>query len=331
MKAPDLEKLCQFVLDDKTSTPFYGCFAAGPFERGYGHTIGNSLRRVLLSSLDGAAITSVKVTGALHEFAVLKGVKEDVAQIVLNLKKVKIKLNSCGPEFLYLKVKDPGKISAKDIKMNLNVEIMNPEQEIAHIDNGTVLEMEMEVNMGKGYVLAEELKSSKDSIGTIFLDSLFSPVIKVNYEVENTRVEQTLNYDRLVIEIWTDGSIAPKDALIKSARILRNSLVIFTGDPVEDVDEEIESNSSESSDPERRIFERSIGSMDLSIRILNSLKNAGIRTIGDLVKIEKRDVLKFSNFGASSFKELSGKLEALNLTLGMKIKNGAKKRNDKNL
>ncbi|MDR0618205.1 MAG: DNA-directed RNA polymerase subunit alpha [Endomicrobium sp.] len=320
MKAPDLEKLRRFVLDEKTSTPFYGCFTASPFERGYGHTIGNSLRRVLLSSLNGAAITSVKVTGALHEFAVIKGVKEDVAQIVLNLKKVRVKLNSDGPERLYLRVENPGKVTAKDIETNLNVEIMNPEQEIAHIDNNTVLEMEMEVNMGKGYMLAEELKSYKDSVGTILLDSLFSPVTKVNYEVENTRVEQNLNYDMLIIEVWTDGSIAPKDALIKSAKILRNSLVTFTGLPV---DEEVVVDNSKAY--EQGIFGKNVSTMVLSTRSSNILKNARIKTIGQLVKLTENEILKLHNFGKHSFEEVKGKLEKLNLTFGMEFNNGAKK------
>ncbi|MDR2067001.1 MAG: DNA-directed RNA polymerase subunit alpha [Endomicrobium sp.] len=326
MNAPDLEKLRKLVLDEKTYTPFYGCFTAGPFERGYGHTIGNSLRRVLLSSLNGAAITSVKVTGALHEFAVIKGVKEDVAQIVLNLKKVRVKLNSSdGPETLYLKATNPGKVTAKDIEMHLNVEIMNPEQEIAHIDNGTVLEMEMEVNMGKGYVLAEELKSSKDSVGTILLDSLFSPVTKVNYEVENTRVEQTLNYDRLVIEIWTDGSISPKDALIKSAKIFRNSLVTFTGDPVEDEEIVVDNSSTEQNADEEDVFGQNISTMRLSRRSSNGLLNAGIRTIGGLVQLREDEILNLRRLGQRSFEEIKGKVEALNLTFGMKIKKGAKK------
>jgi DNA-directed RNA polymerase subunit alpha len=319
MKIKDLEKLRKLVLDEKTATAFYCRLTAEPFERGYGHTIGNSLRRVLLSSIEGAAITSVKITGALHEFAVLKGVKEDVAQIVLNLKRIRVKLHSGGPERLYLKVKKAGKVTAKDIESNSSVEIMNPEQEIANIDNGTVLELEMEVSLGRGYVLAEELKSNKRSVGTILLDSLFSPVTKVNYEVENTRVEQTLNYDRLVIEIWTDGSIAPKDALIKSAKILRNSLVIFTGDSVEP--EEIE-NASESNDKvvEEGIFGQSINIMDLSTRASNSLKNAGVETIGDLVNIKKEDILNFDNFGKRSFEEIKRKLEELELTIGMGVK-----------
>lgn len=330
MKAPDLKKLHKLVLDEKTSTPFYGCFTAGPFERGYGHTIGNSLRRVLLSSLDGAAITSVKVTGALHEFAVLKGVKEDVAQIVLNLKKVRVKLNSEGPERLYLMAKNPGKVTAKDIEMNPNVEIMNPEQEIAHIDNGTVLEMEMEVSLGRGYVLAEELNSSKDSVGTILLDSLFSPVTKVNYDVENTRVEQALNYDRLVIEIWTDGSIAPKDALIKSAKILRNSLVTFTGEPVESEEVVVEDPSVKENLEEKGIFGQNISSIGLSTRASNSLKNASIETIGNLVKMKEEEILKLNNLGKRSFEEIKEKLEKLNLTFGMEIRNGVRK-NDKDL
>jgi DNA-directed RNA polymerase subunit alpha len=322
MKAPDLEKLRKIVLDEKTSTPFYGCFTAEPFERGYGHTIGNSLRRVLLSSLDGAAITSVKVTGVLHEFAVLKGVKEDVSEIVLNLKKIRVKLTTLGPERLYLMVKDPGKVTAKDIQLHPSIEIMNPEQEIAHIDNGAVLEMEMEVNMGRGYVLAEELKSSRDSVGTILLDSLFSPVTKVNYEVENTRVEQALNYDRLVIEVWTDGSISPKDALIKSAKILRNSLVTFTGEPTES--EEVVVAVKEESEEEKG-FSQNVSIMGLSTRSSNALKNARIETIGELVKLTEQEVLKFNNLGQRSFQEIKAKLAELNFTFGMGIKKGVKK------
>ena len=289
MKMPDLEKLRKLTLDEKTATDSYGRFTAEPFERGYGHTIGNSLRRILLSSLEGAAITSVKITGALHEFAVLKGVKEDVAQIILNLKKIRVKLHSDGPERLYLKVKKSGKVTAKDIEKNANVEIMNPDQEIANIDNGTTLEMELEVLPGKGYVLADEMKSRKYSVGTIVLDALFSPITKVNYEVENTRVEQTLNYDRLVMEIWTDGSISPEDALIESAKILKNSLNIFTGvvPEQEEVDETVEKEDEKLEE----LLEQSLGIMDLSTRSSNSLKNAGIETIRQLVQIKEEEMM----------------------------------------
>ncbi|MDR2427897.1 MAG: DNA-directed RNA polymerase subunit alpha [Endomicrobium sp.] len=324
MKALDLEKLRKFTSDEKIATEFCGRFTAEPFERGYGHTIGNSLRRILLSSLEGSAISSVIITGAMHEFAVLKGVKEDVAQIVLNLKKIRVKLNSDGPERLYLKVKKAGKITAKDIEQNLNVEIMNPDQEIANIDNGTTLEIEMEATKGKGYVLAEEAKAGKYPVGTIFLDSLYSPVTKVNYEVENTRVEQTLNYDRLVMEVWTDGSITPKDALIKSAKILRNSLVIFTNDPVES-EEIIEAQVENNPVKESGIYSQPISIMELSTRVSNSLKNAGIESIADLVQIKEDDLIKFDNFGKRSFEEIKNKLQELGLSLGMEFKNGVKK------
>lgn len=325
MKMPDLEKLRKLTLDEKTATDSYGRFTAEPFERGYGHTIGNSLRRILLSSLEGAAITSVKITGALHEFAVLKGVKEDVAQIILNLKKIRVKLHSDGPERLYLKVKKAGKVTAKDIEKNANVEIMNPDQEIANIDSGTTLEMELEVLPGKGYVLADEMKSRKYSVGTIVLDALFSPITKVNYEVENTRVEQTLNYDRLVMEIWTDGSISPEDALIESAKILKNSLNIFTGvvPEQEEVDETVEKEDEKLEE----LLEQSLGIMDLSTRSSNSLKNAGIETIRQLVQIKEEEMMTFDNFGKRSLEEVKEKLQELGLTLGMEIQKekGAKK------
>ena len=277
----------------------------------------------MLSSLEGAAITSVKITGALHEFAVLKGVKEDVAQIILNLKKIRVKLHSGATEKLYLKVKKAGRITAKDIEVNANVEIMNPEQEIANIDNGTTLEMEMEVSSGKGYVLADEIKNHKYSVGTIVLDSLFSPITKVNYEVENTRVEQTLNYDRLVMEIWTDGSISPKDALIESAKILKNSLSIFTGVTPEEPAQEEEADKED--DKMSDLLDQSLGIMDLSTRSSNSLKNAGIETLRELVEVKEEDMMNFDNFGKRSLEEIKGKLAELGLSLGMEIKKGAKK------
>ncbi|MDR2192183.1 MAG: DNA-directed RNA polymerase subunit alpha [Endomicrobium sp.] len=328
MKTPDLEKLRRLVLDEKTATAFYGRFTAEPFARGYGHTIGNSLRRILLSSLQGAAITSVKINGALHEFAVLKGVKEDVAQIVLNLKKIRVKLHSPIPERLYLKVKKAGQVTAADIEQNANVEIMNPTQEIANIDNGTTLEMELEVSSGKGYVLAEELKNHKYSVGTIVLDSLFSPITKVNYEVENTRVEQTMNYDRLVLDIWTDGSVAPKDALTESAKILKNSLDIFTGAvPEEAASQPREEDGEESVKEDEKtneILEQSLAIMDLSTRSSNSLKNAGIETIGQLVKITEEDMMNFDNFGKRSLEEIKAKLAELGFSLGARNKEGSK-------
>jgi len=238
------------------------------------------------------------------------------------LKKVRVKLHSETPEKLYLKVKKAGKVTAKDIEKNANVEIMNPGQEIANIDNGTTLEMELEVSSGKGYVLAEEMKSHKHSVGTIVLDSLFSPVTKVNYEVENTRVEQTLNYDRLVMEIWTDGSISPEDALVRSAKILRNSLNIFTGAvPEEEVSDSVEAEDEKVTD----LLGQPLSIMDLSTRSSNSLKNAGIKTLKALVQTNEEDMMNFDNFGKRSLEEIKEKLAELGLSLGMEVKKGAKK------
>ena len=331
MKTPDLEKLRKLVLDEKTATAFYGRFTAEPFARGYGHTIGNSLRRILLSSLPGAAITAVKINGALHEFAVLKGVKEDVAQIILNLKKIRVKLHVPTPEKLYLKVKKAGKVTAANIEKNANVEIMNPSQEIANLDNGATLEMELEVSLGKGYVLAEDLKNHRASVGTIVLDSLFSPITKVNYEVENTRVEQTMNYDRLVLDIWTDGSVAPKDALTESAKILKNSLNIFTGVMPEEalISQEDDEESEKEDEKTNEILEQSLAIMDLSTRSSNSLKNAGIETIGQLVKISEDEMMGFDNFGKRSLEEIKAKLAELGFTLGMEVKKEKGAKNDK--
>ncbi|MDR2772439.1 MAG: DNA-directed RNA polymerase subunit alpha [Elusimicrobiota bacterium] len=313
----DLGKLRSLILDEKTATEFYGRFTAEPFERGYGHTIGNSLRRILLSSLTGAAVTAVKIDGALHEFAVLKGVKEDVAQIILNLKKIRIKLLSKGPEKLHLKVSKLGKIKAGDIDKNASVEIMNPEQEIANVDSGTSFELEMEVSSGIGYEVADENKSTRYPVGTILLDALFSPVRKVNYEVENTRVEQTLNYDRLIIEIWTDGSVSPSNALRDSANILKKSLAIF----VQEEDEENQAtnnNVTASNTNSGDILEQPLSILELSTRASNALKKADIKTIGELMELSDKKINSFKNFGDKSMEEIKTKLAAIGLSLGEK-------------
>jgi DNA-directed RNA polymerase subunit alpha len=319
MKMPDLEKLRRLTLDEKTSAPTFGRFVAEPFERGYGHTIGNSLRRILLSSLEGAAITAVRIKGVLHEFSVVKGIKEDAANIIINLKKIRLKMYTPGPETIYLRCKKEGVVTAKSIEANPNIEVLNPEQEIATLDFGADLEIEMEVNRGKGYVLAEESKSGKYPVNTILLDALFSPVVKVNYEVENTRVEQITNYDKLILEIWTDGSVSPADALAYSAKILKNSLTIFTGPesepekvPVVDAQEE----------KQKELLEQPLSIMDLSVRSANCLLSAGLKTIGDLVTKHEEEILSYKNFGKRSLTEIKEKLAELGLSLGMKeIKN----------
>ena len=319
MKMPDLEKLKKLQLEEKTATKTFGRFIAQPFERGYGHTIGNSLRRILLSSIEGSAITSANIVGAQHEYAVIKGVREDVLQITLNLKKIRVKLNSAGPEMLHLKVNKAGQITAKDIDKNASVEILNPEQEIANIDAGTTLEMELEVSKGKGYVFASDIKEHKYSAGTIVTDALFSPVTKVNYEVENTRVDQALNYDRLVMEIWTDGSISAQDALIQSAKILRNSLTIFTGEATSESEEQVVEEQAKQEDKTEELKAQSISILDLSTRASNSLKNAEIETIGQLTSYSEIDLMEFDKFGKTSLTEIKKKLEEIGLSLKEQI------------
>ena len=318
MKMPDLEKLKKLQLEEKTATKTFGRFIAQPFDRGYGNTIGNSLRRILLSSIEGAAITSVTIKGADHEYAVLKGVREDALQIVLNLKKIRVKLNSDGPEKIYLIVNKGGQVTAADIDKNASVEIMNPEQEIANIDAGTTLEMEMEVSKGRGYVRAESIKEHKYAANTIVMDALFSPITKVNYQVENTRVGQDLNYDRLVMEIWTDGSITPQDALIESAKILRNTLTIFTGEASvadEEQQEAVAAEQPKQEDKTEELKAQPISILDLTTRASNSLKNAEIETIGQLISYSEVDLMEFDKFGKTSLKEIKEKLSAIGLSL----------------
>ncbi|MBN1622275.1 MAG: DNA-directed RNA polymerase subunit alpha [Endomicrobiales bacterium] len=315
MKISDLGKLRRLALDEKTSTPEYGRFIAEPFDRGYGHTIGNALRRILLSSLEGAAITSVRIKGALHEFAILKGSKEDVANILLNLKKIRLKMYTPGPEKLYLKIKKEGIVFAKDIEANPNIEILNPDQPIATLDFGADLDMELEVNRGKGYVLESENASEKHSTNTIFLDSLFSPILKVNYEVENTRVEQITDYDKLILEIWTDGSVSPSDALAYSAKILKDTLSIFTGpepEPEKVTEKEVEDEKL------KELLTQPLTIMDLSVRSANALMAAGLKTIGDLVIKQEEEILSYKNCGKRSMNEIKDKLNELGLALGMK-------------
>ena len=315
MKMPDLEKLRKLTLEEKTATPMFGRFTAEPFERGYGHTIGNSLRRILLSSIEGSAITGVRIKGALHEFAVIKGAKEDVASMLLNLKKVRLKMFSPGPETIFLHAKKQGVITAKDIEPNANIEITNPDQIIAHLDHGAELEIEMEVNRGRGYVLAEDNKTGKHAANTILLDSLFSPIVKVNYEVENTRVEQITNYDKLIMEIWSDGSISPADALAYSAKILRNTLTIFTG-PEKEEEQVVVVDAEE--EKMKEIMDQPLSIMDLSVRSANCLLAAGLKTVGDLVTKNEEDIMTYKNFGKRSMTEIKEKLAEMGLPLGMK-------------
>lgn len=302
--------------DQTTLTNTYGRFIAEPFEKGYGHTTGNSLRRILLSSLEGAAVTSVRVKGAMHEFTSLKGVREDVIHILLNLKKLRVKLYGQGPETLVLKVRRQGEIFARDIEPNNQVEILTPDLVIATLDDGADLEIEMEVSKGRGYVSAERLKKDGQPLGTIPLDALFSPVSKVHYEVENARVGQMTDYDKLIVEIWTDGSVTPGDALAYSAKILKDSLSIFITFDEQEVAPAAPVARSEESAKMDELLSQPVDIIELSVRASNCLKVAKIKTIGELVSKSEEELLSFKNFGKKSLDEIRERLKEMGLGLG---------------
>lgn len=303
-------------IDQTTLNEKYGKFTAEPFERGFGHTIGNSLRRILLSSLEGAAVTSVRVKGAMHEFTSLKGVREDVIHILLNLKKLRVKLYSAGPETLRLKIKRAGEIYAKDIEPNNQVEILTPDLVIATLDSGVEIEIEMEVSKGRGYVPAERLKKDGQPLGTIPLDALFSPVHKVQYEVENARVGQMTDYDKLIFEIWTDGSVTPGDALAYSAKILKDSVTTFITFDEQEVAPITASIKTEESAKMEELYSQPVDIIELSVRASNCLKVAKIKTIGELVAKSEDELLSYKNFGKKSLDEIKDRLKEMGLGLG---------------
>jgi DNA-directed RNA polymerase subunit alpha len=308
------------VKDEKTATTTYARFIAEPFEAGFGHTIGNSLRRVLLSSLEGAAVTGVTIDGVQHEFSTIKGVVEDVAEIVLNLKKVLCVSHSRKTRQLTLDVKREGAVTAADIGTDGTIEILNPEQHLCTLSTNRRIAAELDVGVGRGYVPSELLKGDDDPIGKIAIDALFSPVRKVKYYTENTRVGQQMNYDRLVIEVWTDGRLTPDEALKQASAILRKHLDVFV-----DYDEayvEFEAPKRERKDEEeelRRLLTMPITEIELSVRAANCIANAQIQTIGDLVQKTEADMLKYRNFGKKSLAEIKHILEGMGLSLGMKV------------
>jgi DNA-directed RNA polymerase subunit alpha len=296
----------------------YGKFTAEPFEAGYGRTIGNSLRRVLLSSLEGAAIAAVRIEGAQHEFCALPGVVEDVTDIVLNLKKVLLKMYTREPRRLRLKVKGPRTVTAADIETDAMVEVLNPDQHIATIDHDGKLEMDLEIKIGRGYCPADLNKKEEQEIGRIPIDCLFSPVRRVKYTVENTRVGRRTDYDRLVLEIWTDGRVKPDDALTMSAAILRHHLDVFVSYDEDLIEfEESEKQVDAQREELRRKLSISVNEIELSVRAANCLNNANITTVGELAQKTEAEMLKYRNFGKKSLNEIKQKLAELGLTLGM--------------
>ena len=306
--------------EESSATDTYAKFVAEPFETGYGHTVGNSLRRVLLSSLEGAAITSVKIDGAMHEFTTIDGVVEDVTDVVLNLKKVKFKAHNRETQSLLLTVNKEGAVTAGDIQLAQNIELVNPKQHICTLDRKKKFEMEMEIKVGRGFLPAEENKKVDQAIGVIPIDSIFSPVTRVRYAVENARVGQRTDYDRLIMEIWTDGRISPDDALTQASAILQHHLDVFVGYDKHAVEfEEAEAKQDDERAKLKKLLNMSVNEIELSVRAANCLNNANITTVGQLAMKSESEMLKYRNFGKKSLNEIKEKLSALGLTLGMQF------------
>lgn len=297
-------------------TPTYGKFVAEPFERGYGTTIGNALRRVLISSIDGAAVTNIKVDGMLHEFSSLEGVLEDGAQIVLNLKKLVLKYHGKGPKKVTINAKKAGPVKAGDIQSDETIEIVNPDLVICNLTKDVPFSMELEIGRGRGYVPAERNKQEGAPIGTVPVDAIFSPIVKVNFAVEETRVGQMTDYDRLIMEIWTNGATTPEEALLYASNILQRHLDIFVnyGEiPVEEEEEEEEDTAF------KDLISKPISELELSVRSANCLEAANIKSIGDLVMKTEAQMLKYKNFGKKSLSEIQAILTSMGLSLGMNV------------
>jgi DNA-directed RNA polymerase subunit alpha len=309
--------------DEATATDTYAKFFAEPFETGYGHTVGNSLRRVLLSSLEGAAITSIKVDGAMHEFATIEGVVEDVTDLVLNLKKIKFKAHSRDEQMLLLSVNKEGAVTAADISLNQNIELVNPDQHICTLDKKKKFEMELTIKVGRGFLSGDENKKPGQAIGVIAIDSLFSPVTRVRYAVEAARVGNRTDYDRLVLEVWTDGRISPDDALTQASAILAHHLDVFVGYDKNAVEfEEVADKQDEEKVKMKKLLNMSVNEIELSVRAANCLNNANITTVGQLAMKTESEMLKYRNFGKKSLNEIKEKLSSLGLNLGMTFEAG---------
>jgi DNA-directed RNA polymerase subunit alpha len=310
--------------DRDTATDQYGRFSAQPFERGFATTVGNALRRVLLSSIEGAAVTAVRVEGVLHEFSPIPGAMEDTTDLILNLKRVPLKMHVDHPKMLTLRTSEPGEVRAKHITPDADIEVLDPEAYIATLGQGSTLAVEMRVKHGRGYVSADKNFDEDLSIGWIPLDSVHSPVKKVNYFVEQARVGQATDYEKLTLEVWTNGAVSPRDAVGLAAKLMKDHLQIFINLEEEDDDEIGEPMTPvEVSDEERgALYERlakSVDEMELSVRSYNCLKNANIRTIGELVQKTEVEMLKTKNFGRKSLNEIKEILASMGLSLGMKL------------
>ena len=306
------------ILEESTMSNTYAKFIAEPFERGYGTTIGNSLRRILLSSIEGAAVSAVKIEGVLHEFTTVPGVVEDVSQIIMNLKKLVLKVHGSTPKTIYIKAEKKDTVTAGDLIVDETVEVINPDLHIATLSKEGKLNMEMTITKGRGYVPAEKWKDNDLSVGVVNLDAVFTPVTRVNFEVENARVGQITDYDRLILEIWTNGSMLPQDALLHSANILQRHLDIFMKFGHIEEEEEVEETSSVDEELLEKL-KMQVSELDLSVRSGNCLKEARMRTVGELVARTELEMLKYRNFGKKSLGEINVILQSMGLSFGMKV------------
>jgi DNA-directed RNA polymerase subunit alpha len=316
------QKPKRLEVDRESQDEHFGRFYAQPFERGFATTVGNSLRRVLLSSIEGAAITAVRVEGVLHEFSPIPGAMEDTTDLILNLKRVPLKMHVEHPKTLLLRTSEPGEVRAKDITPDPDIEVLDPEAYIATLGQGSTLSVEMRVKQGRGYVSADKNFDEDLSIGWIPVDSVHSPIKKVNYFVENARVGQATDYEKLTVEVWTNGAVTPRDAVGLASKLMKDHLTIFIN--IEE-DEEGEETPVEISEADREIWweklNKSVDEMELSVRSYNCLKNANIRTIGELVQKTEAEMLKTKNFGRKSLNEIKEILAGMGLSLGMKLDN----------
>ena len=302
----------------ETLTERFGRFYAQPFERGFGTTIGNALRRVLLSSIDGAAVTAVKIDGVLHEFSPIPGVVEDATDIILNLKQIPLKMHVDTTKTLYLRVDKSGEVKARDIEGDADIEILEPDAHIATVAEGGKLHMEMRIKRGRGYVAADKNFDEDLGIGWIPIDSVHSPIKKVNYLVEAARIGQATDYDKLTVDVWTNGSVTPRDAVSLSAKLIRDHLNIFIN--LEDAGDLQQDPSSEQGvRPLNENLDKSVEELELSVRSYNCLKNANIRTIRELVQKTEGEMLKTKNFGRKSLNEIKEILSGMGLSLGMRL------------
>ena len=322
IKWKDFQMPKRLECDETSYTQTYGKFIAEPFERGYGVTLGNSLRRVLLSSIEGAAVTSIRFDTNQHEFSTVAGVVEDVTEIVLNIKKLVLRSQSKTPKTISIKKNQKGVITAADIDTDETIEVVNKDLHIAALNKDIKFYLEMEVARGRGYVAAEFNKKEEQPIGVIAIDSVFSPVIKVSFSTENTRVGQKTDYDRLILEIWTNGAMNPKDALLYASNILQRHLDVFVGFgklPEEEIEEEAQMNPEETSLYEK--LRLPISELELSVRSSNCFREEGIKIIADLAKRGEEEMLALRNFGRKSLTEVKELLAGMGLSLGMKVDN----------